>query len=151
MNRSTQRVIVMAVSLVLGWGLATGCSGSGAYRPSLEANLLTYPEADLVSFTLSGTATCPTCTGQEPVIGLQVELLFQGDPLHTVALETFDGLGPFSIGNLRGPKGMKLDVTGRLYLDNVSESAALQATAVATIPNDDDDVVSVVLNFGNAK
>lgn len=121
-----------------------GCSG-GAPKPTLEENLLDYSEVETVSFSIAGHASCPTCYDDDlgQVLGLEVEVTPAGDPMHTMALRVFDGLGPFSISGLAAPAGASIEVIGTLR----RTQAAMNSLVQVPVPDEDDEIVALTLNF----
>ncbi|MFA4874627.1 MAG: hypothetical protein WC956_11250 [bacterium] len=128
--------------------LSVGCSGSGTvHSPTLEGNFLQYQKADLISMNLSGRAVCGGCDNSARFNGLLVELSVKDDPTKTLAINTFDGLGQFSISGVQAPKGMALLVSGTLYLEGGPDAGSLETSAEVTAPDGDGDTVAVVLDF----
>ena len=121
-----------------------GCSG-GAPKPTLEENLLDYSKVEMVSFSIAGHASCPTCYDDDlgQVLGLEVEITPAGDPMHPMALRIFDGLGPFSISGLAAPADSSIEVTGTLRRSQTTMHSLVQAKA----PDEDGEIVALTLNF----
>lgn len=117
------------------------CSG-GAVKPTLEENLLDYPEVEMVTFDISGTMACSDCPDEEP-IGVEVEARLANDPLHSMGVRLYDGMGPFHFSELRGPAEEAVEVLGTLRYSGFSR----RATANANIPGDDGGAIGVTLNF----
>ena len=121
-----------------------GCSG-GAPKLTLEENILDYPDVEMVSFSIAGHASCPTCYEDDlgQVLGLEVEVAPASDPMHTMALRIFDGLGPFSISGLRAPAGSSIEVLGTLRRSQTTMHSLVQAKA----PDEDGEAIALTLNF----
>lgn len=141
MSRSA---IVMCAAIAAAVLMYAGCSG-GAPKPTLEGNLLDYPEVEMVSFSIAGHASCNTCYDDDlgQILGLEVEVAPAGDPMHSMTLRIFDGLGPFSISGLRAPAGSSIEVIGTLR----RTQATMHSLVEAEIPDDDGDVLALTLNF----
>lgn len=141
MSRSATVIFAAMVAAAL---MYAGCSG-GAPKPTLEENIMDYPKVEMVSFSIAGHASCLTCydDGLGQVLGLEVEITPAGDPMHTMALRIFDGLGPFSISGLSAPAGSSIEVTGTLRRSQTTMHSLVQAKA----PDEDGDTVALTLNF----
>lgn len=138
--------IAAAVAAASAFWLCTGCSGDKNLDPTLEGNLLRYNEQESVTFSISGEATCSRCASVE-VTGLLVELTLKEDPTRVLTMDVFDGLGDFSFPRVTAAKGGTLQVSGTLYFGGDVTRPGFEAVAEAAVPGDDDETLSVVLNF----
>lgn len=129
-------------------GLAA-CSGESPKKYGLEGNLLDYNEVNPVTFTLSGNAYCRKCAEEEiPIQGMQIELYGQGNHLDRLGLQIFDGLGHFSLQNIRARAGQIIEVEGQLYRESVKgTSTSYRAYGEIVAPNDDGGIVTISLQF----
>lgn len=141
MSRGATVIIAAMAAAAL---MYAGCSG-GAPKPTLEENILDYSKVEMVSFSIAGHASCPTCYDDDlgQVIGLEVEVTPAGNPMHPMALRIFNGLGPFSISGLAAPAGSSIEVTGTLR----RSEAAMHSLVEAKVPDEDDEIVALTLNF----
>lgn len=102
-----------------------------------------FNEVELVSFSVSGTATCKSCDAKR-ITALQVEIVPKDDPVTTLSMNVFDGPGPFHFSDLRYGEGADLNVYGRIYYGTGESS--LNASTEIEVPGDG-ETVSCVLNF----
>ncbi len=124
--------------------LATvSCSGKTPYYNTSDA-FTRYPEAELSTFSIFGTAACNSCRGKD-ITALQVEVVPADDPTKSLTMDVFDGLGSFSFSDIRYGKGAKLTVYGKLIFGN--GNTGIETDAGIEVPDSDGDTVSVVLNF----
>jgi hypothetical protein len=143
------RIVAMAAAVAIAWS-AFGCSSGKNLEPTLEGNLLRYNEADLVTFSVAGTANCSGCDKEDRFVGLMVEIWLKDDPTHDLAVGTFDGLGPFNFDGIRTYKGAAAAVKGKLYPVGDLDAPPLEASAEFEVPGEDGKAVAFQLNFSPA-
>ncbi|MBI4212548.1 MAG: hypothetical protein HY540_07925 [Deltaproteobacteria bacterium] len=115
---------------------------------ALRDELLNVREIKIVNFSISGQAACERCLRENiPITGLQIEVYASNDPMTTLASGIFNGLGPFSISNMKAAKDAELEINAMLYRGSIDASSAWLASAKIKVPEDDGEVVTVVLNF----
>lgn len=123
------------------------CSGerrSGA----MEDGLIDYDTSDIVTYSVSGVASCPACAQNGiSIIGLDVEIASKDNLANPTGPWVFGGLGPFSIRNIKGIAGEKMVVSGILLMESSSGTASMSGRAEYTVPDDEGDTISVTLNF----
>ena len=123
--------------------LVTSCNGKNLYTNNTDA-LTQYPEYELVTFSISGSAACNDCDPKN-ITALQVDVVPSADPMTTLSMNVFEGLGPFSFDDLRYTKGMKLTIYGKLFFE--SGSYGRDTSTEITVPQDDNKMISCILNF----
>jgi len=131
----------LAALILLSTGLS--CNGKSQYV-NLPDALVRYPETELSTFSIAGSAHCDWCAPSQ-VTALQVEVVPVDDPMKTLDWSIFDGLGPFSFTDLRYKKDAKLTLYGKL-LFGAGNTGATSATEI-TVPQNDGETVSCVINF----
>lgn len=132
--------IYTAILLILLAGSA--CSGKNYYTSPTDA-FTQYTEVEMVNFSISGTSSCSKCDAKK-VTALQVEIVPADDPLTTLTMGMFDGLGSFNFTDLHYKKGATLNVYGTIYYGE--SEAGPQASSEIEVPGDG-ETVSCVLNF----
>jgi hypothetical protein len=134
---------IKARAALLLFFLFLSCNGKSV-ATSVPDALLRYPEVDLVNFSISGTAVCSWCKPSE-VTALQVEVVPSEDPMTTLSMNVFDGVGPFSFSDLRYKKDAKLTLYGKIYFG--AGNTETNATVEVSVPDKDGQTVSCVINF----
>lgn len=137
-------ITLIFVAVTLFWG-ATACNGKSKYYDVTDA-LTDYSEVEVVDFSIAGTAVCKWCKEKGiDVTGLQIEVVPDNDVTNTLALKIYSGPGPFSFADLRYRSGITLTIYGRLH--HGFSDAAVDTWVKVSVPDEDDEVVSCVLNF----
>lgn len=143
----TLSTIFALFSLSLIWAY-TGCSGGGGPPSSLQEGFLNYTRHESISFGVSGTATCPICTQRElTVLSMQIEVVPKNDPMHSMGLWPFNGLGTFTIPRLSGEPDTQIEIIGTLYLAGSADENTISGYAESTVPGDNGDIVGVTIVF----
>lgn len=140
--RQMQRLIRTALLFISIAATLAGCDGKKAYNSATDA-FMDHPETELSTFSISGTAACASCKGAK-ITALQVEVVPSGDPMSSLAMNVFDGLGPFYFSDIRYKTGETLTVYGKLIFGTGDSS--LETSTEIDVP-DDGDVTSCTLNF----
>lgn len=122
--------------------LLFSCDGKKTYTSPTDA-FTQYNEIETVTFSVTGTAACKNCDVKR-ITALQVEIVPQDNPVTTLSMNVWDGLGSFYFSDLRYRKGADLSVYGRLYYG--TGETALEASTEIEVPGDG-ETVSCVLNF----
>jgi hypothetical protein len=122
--------------------VCVSCDGKKSYNSTTDA-FMDYPETELSTFSISGTASCASCK-RANITALQVEVVPAEDPMTSLAMSVFDGLGSFYFGDIRYKTGTGLTVYGKLLFGTGDSS--LETSSDIDVPGDG-DVVSCVLNF----
>ena len=115
------------------------CNGKTPYT-----NL--YSEIEMVNFSIAGTAVCNSCDTSR-ITALQVEVVPKNDPITTLSMNVFDGLGSFSFSDIRYKKGAKLTLYGRILFG--SGDTGTDSTVEISVPDSDGKTVSCVINFSS--
>ena len=126
--------------LILG---CLSCNGKTPYTNPTGA-LVGFTEIELVNFSIAGTAVCNWCDASR-ITALQVEVVPKNDPITTLSMNVFDGLGSFSFSDIRYKKGAKLTLYGRILFG--SGDTGIDSTVEITVPGNDGETVSCVMNF----
>lgn len=79
-----------------------------------------------------------------------MEVYPKGDPLHQMALGSFGGLGPFTIGDLEAEPGRTLEIRGTLLLGGATDNATISAYGEVTVPANTGSVVALTIDFPSA-
>jgi len=130
--------IIALVSIAVA---VSSCSGKTAYYDTSDA-LTRYPEVEMVTFKISGSASCKVCKN---VTALQIEIIPEDDPMTTLAMNIFDNLGAFYFSDIRYKKGAKITLYGKVYIG--TGDVDYEASTDVTVPDDDGETVSCVINF----
>lgn len=139
--------VTLGLAGILLWSAA--CSGRSTTGDPMLDELLSVPEDDIVTFSLAGTAACRRCLEDEiPIAALMIEVAPVGDSTSTLAMEAFEGLGPFSFSGLRYGKGMELEVRGTLYTEgSPDEASAMRSSVVVDVPDSEGATAAFIINF----
>lgn len=140
----TNRILLLF--LLLPFLFALSCDGNGQQYENTTEALTRYSEIPMVDFSISGTANCATCRSSNlEVKTLQIEVVAKESPTTVLASETFDGLGSFSISNLRYRANLELTVYGTLIVG--SSPIEMDSSIDIMVPENNGGVVSCILNF----
>jgi hypothetical protein len=134
---------IKARAALLLFFLFLSCNGKSV-ATSVPDALLHYPEVDLVTFSISGTAVCTWCKTSE-VSALQVEVVPSDDPITTLSVNIFGGVGSFTFTDLRYKKGAKLTLYGKVYFG--TGDTETNSTVEISVPDNDGQTVSCIINF----
>lgn len=151
MNTMTKKSSYLLLTTIL-FMFAFSCS-SNDDKHGLEANLLDYGEANMITFTISGNAVCQKCQEEEtPIDMMQLEVYAKGDPLNRLALKLYGGLGQFSIPNVVAESGAPLKIEGKLFRQGTSGYAtAYYGYGEVEVPDKEGAVVSLTLKFPSSE
>jgi len=129
--------------------MAAACDGSRVWSDRLTDELLDYPEISVVDFNVAGNIVCPKCIeGEVDVVGVRVEVMPKDDPLHdALAVRMLDGVGPFTISNLRYKEGAGLRIICHIYTSVSFDDAGMTKEASVNVPDSDGETVAVTINF----
>ncbi len=143
-----KRILYACLAAVALVAFSGACSGrSSDWNQPLYDELLDYDEVELATFTITGNAECPKCLEKDiDVTGMKIEVIPADDPSKEIGIYMFDGLGPFTIPDLRYEVGVKLTLYCRLYTGGF-DSAGYSTDVGLTVPENDGDVVAVTVEF----
>lgn len=146
---SVKRYILAFVALATLVAVAWGCSGSrGTWGDRFHDEMLNYEEQDVVNFNISGTTTCARCeTDNLSVAGVMIEVTPKNDPTKMLGAKMFDGVGPFTIPNIRWQSGTTLHLTAMIFAD--VDNVLYTEEQDVVVPDGDGKTVAVSVNFGS--
>lgn len=129
--------------------LAAVSACSGDKNITLEQKLLDDSQVEYVTFSIAGNATCGECSDDEiPIDAMQIELYPKQGALDSLSMKIYDGLGAFSMQNIKGVKGQILQIQGKLLREGTNGYVtAYYGYAEIVVPGEDGEVVGVSLKF----
>ncbi len=129
------------------FGFALSCNGNQeeAYYDVTDA-FTRYDEIEIVEFDLQGSASCEDCVerGIIPTM-LQIEVVPANDLTEVIAMDILNNLGPFNFQGLKAEPGSSLIVYAKLHYGK--GEAHLNSSTEVTVPEEDEDTVSCIINF----
>ena len=143
-----KRFVGVFIALVVLVAFSGACSDKGGgWSDPLVDELADYDEIELTTFNIAGNIGCQRCLEKDiDITGVKIEVIPMDDPSRELGIYMFDGLGPFSIPNVRYKTGVGLTLYCRLYtggLDNIGYSTDVGLT----VPEDDGATVAVTVEF----
>jgi hypothetical protein len=146
MMRMRKTLLFLLVVFVF---FAASCERRGAYwGDRLYDELVGYGHVEQINFNIAGNIVCPRCDeGEINVVGVHVEVVPQDSPMDVLALRMFDGVGPFTISNLRYKPGVTLSLECHIYTSVDPDGIGYTKKAEVNVPDDDGDTATVTINF----
>lgn len=141
------RMLYAGLAAVAVIAFSGACCDKSGWNDPLVDELADYDEIELATFTIAGNAACPKCIEKDlDVTGMKIEVIPMDDPSREIGIYMFDGLGPFTIPNVRYKVGVQLTLYCRLYTGGL-DSAGYSTDVGLTVPENDGDVVAVTVGF----
>lgn len=110
--------------------------------------LLDYEKIETVTYNLRIVSSCEACVKNNVGIsGLHVEIRPKDNPLANPLVFVFDNVGSHNLKNLSALKGQTFEITGNLFLDQITSPTEITTKADIKAPDEDDSEVEVQLKF----
>lgn len=128
-----------------------GCDGDGTrnYNDPMHELIMGKEKAssEYISFKITGTTRCTNCDKvSAEILGVEFEAYPKNSPTDTIIMEIVNNLGTFELPSIKALKGAKIELSSNLRFKN-AKYGPLSKTVEVTAPDEDNGVVSVMINF----